>query len=82
MNATEVIAARAGFISAAGYFDPNNEEGPPSPCVSVCRMNAQTGLCEGCFRTVDEIRQWAMADAPARRTIWARVAKRAGVTLF
>jgi predicted Fe-S protein YdhL (DUF1289 family) len=45
-------------------------------------MNAVPGLCEGCFRTVDEIRQWAMADAPARRTIWARVAKRAGVTLF
>jgi len=49
-----------------------------SPCNNVCRMNASTGLCEGCFRTLDEIAAWsAMSDAekravlvqlPARRT--------------
>ena len=31
----------------------------PSPCVNVCRMNDTTGLCEGCFRTLDEIACWS-----------------------
>ena len=32
----------------------------PSPCISVCRMDAVSGLCEGCFRTLDEIAAWGM----------------------
>lgn len=31
---------------------------PASPCVGVCVMNPQTQLCEGCFRTLDEIAGW------------------------
>ena len=27
----------------------------PSPCVSVCRMDARRGLCIGCCRTLEEI---------------------------
>ncbi len=30
--------------------------GPPSPCIAVCRLDEATGFCEGCFRTIDEIR--------------------------
>ena len=30
----------------------------PSPCVNVCQMDAQTGLCLGCLRTIDEIAGW------------------------
>ncbi len=37
--------------------DLSNQD-PASPCVGVCRMNPQTDLCEGCFRTLDEIIQW------------------------
>jgi uncharacterized protein len=29
-----------------------------SPCIDVCRLNPQTGYCEGCFRTLEEIRSW------------------------
>ncbi len=29
-----------------------------SPCIDVCRLNPQTGLCEGCLRSRDEIRAW------------------------
>ena len=29
-----------------------------SPCVNVCQMNPFTGLCCGCFRTLDEIAGW------------------------
>ena len=29
-----------------------------SPCINICRFNNQTGLCEGCKRTMDEIENW------------------------
>ena len=35
-----------------------------SPCTSVCRIDARTGWCEGCRRTIDEIAGWStMSDA-------------------
>ena len=35
-----------------------------SPCNKVCVMDAASGLCRGCYRTLDEIARWAgMADA-------------------
>jgi predicted Fe-S protein YdhL (DUF1289 family) len=40
--------------------------GPPSPCVSICRMNEATNLCAGCFRTIDEIRDWMIMMPDAR----------------
>ena len=48
-----------------------------SPCVSVCRMDAASGLCEGCLRTIDEIAGWAEMDTPHRLAVWQRVALRA-----
>ncbi|HTI17159.1 MAG TPA: DUF1289 domain-containing protein [Trinickia sp.] len=34
-----------------------------SPCIDVCRLNAQTGYCEGCLRNREEIKAWrAMSD--------------------
>ena len=49
----------------------------PSPCISVCRMDAATGLCEGCFRTLDEIAAWGMASDAQRRALWAALMDRA-----
>jgi hypothetical protein len=40
-----------------------------SPCVSVCRMNAGTGLCEGCLRTIDEIAGWSSFDDGTRLSV-------------
>jgi uncharacterized protein len=35
-----------------------------SPCVNVCQMDPERGLCLGCKRTLDEIARWAaMSDA-------------------
>lgn len=47
-----------------------------SPCTSVCRMNAATGYCEGCFRTIPEITEWSRADDDRKRAILLEVAKR------
>jgi len=32
----------------------------PSPCKAVCVLNAETGFCLGCYRTVEEIGGWMM----------------------
>ncbi len=48
----------------------------PSPCIDVCRMDARSGLCEGCLRTIDEITVWSrLADAD-KRLVWARIEHR------
>jgi predicted Fe-S protein YdhL (DUF1289 family) len=33
-----------------------------SPCNSVCRIDPRSGLCEGCYRTLDEIARWSAID--------------------
>ena len=30
----------------------------PSPCVGLCTLNSKTELCDGCYRHMDEIREW------------------------
>ncbi len=47
-----------------------------SPCIDVCRMDAKSGLCEGCLRTVDEIAGWAAAPDAQKRLILAAIAQR------
>ena len=49
----------------------------PSPCISVCRMDAVTGLCEGCFRTLDEVASWSMATDEEKRALWKLLVERA-----
>ena len=44
--------------------------GTPSPCINICRMNEDNGLCEGCLRTIDEIAGWSSFDDTAKRAIW------------
>lgn len=48
----------------------------PSPCINVCKMDERTGLCQGCFRTLDEIAAWSASSDAARLDILAKVAKR------
>jgi predicted Fe-S protein YdhL (DUF1289 family) len=53
----------------------------PSPCVSICTMDAAGALCLGCFRTLDEIAAWSVLDADAKRAVLAVLAsRRAAVT--
>lgn len=48
----------------------------PSPCISVCRMDMDTGLCEGCRRTLDEIAAWGRMGDDDKREVWSEIAKR------
>ncbi len=55
-------------------FDPFADTGAvPSPCISVCRMDEQSGLCEGCQRTIDEIVRWGSADDAYKRAVWVEI---------
>jgi len=67
--AAELLLEKAGELAAAARV--------PSPCISVCRMDAATGLCEGCFRTLEEIAAWGMASEDERRAVWNELIERA-----
>ncbi|HEY0288355.1 MAG TPA: DUF1289 domain-containing protein [Pseudomonas sp.] len=47
----------------------------PSPCISVCRLDEQK-VCTGCYRHVEDIRQWRSATDEQRRAIVAEAAER------
>ena len=47
-----------------------------SPCVNVCRIDARSGWCEGCLRTIDEIAGWSGMDDGRRRAVLERLAQR------
>lgn len=62
----------------------------PSPCVSVCRMSVPLaqrcgdlqaadaqGICEGCFRSIDEIVAWGTLPDAQRLQVWQRLQHRA-----
>jgi predicted Fe-S protein YdhL (DUF1289 family) len=53
--------------------DKVNENSIPSPCISVCKINAQTEMCEGCWRTLDEIASWGMASETVKQEIWQKI---------
>jgi predicted Fe-S protein YdhL (DUF1289 family) len=64
-------------MSAMMQFDPEKDTGmAPSPCINVCRMHPQTGLCEGCFRTIEEIAKWSTASEAYKRAVWAEIRRR------
>ena len=47
----------------------------PSPCIDVCRLDAQ-GLCVGCRRTMREISEWPNANDARRREILSALKER------
>ncbi len=48
----------------------------PSPCITVCQVDDATGCCIGCYRSIDEIREWPILSADEKRTVLARIAER------
>jgi len=48
----------------------------PSPCISICRMDAGSGWCEGCLRTIDEITAWSTLDDRRKRAVWKLLPQR------
>lgn len=74
-KALKFLAASAAQVRAdAGSFAGT----VPSPCLSVCQMDAASGLCLGCLRTLDEVARWGGADNDFKRAVWSRIETRIG----
>lgn len=69
MNAMKMLADRA--ITAGAMH-----ENIPSPCVSVCRMDAKREFCEGCLRSIEEIRAWSTSTDVQKKIIWSHITQR------
>jgi predicted Fe-S protein YdhL (DUF1289 family) len=72
-SAASLIRERARQVREAGADDV------PSPCLSICRMEAATGWCEGCLRTLDEIAAWSRLDPDGKRAIWQCIEERLAI---
>lgn len=47
-----------------------------SPCIGVCEVDAESGFCKGCLRTVEEIIEWRDAEDGRRLNILRDVGER------
>ncbi|MDO5625560.1 MAG: DUF1289 domain-containing protein [Pseudomonadota bacterium] len=75
MSDSKYIAVIADVKSDGAECDAKSV---PSPCVNICRMTPDRSHCEGCFRTLQELRAWRdMTDAD-KRAVWALIAERSG----
>lgn len=71
------LAARGRALLRARAAIVADEPDPPSPCLSVCCMAPDTGLCMGCLRTLDEIAAWGGMRPSGRHAVWKSIAQRA-----
>ncbi|MDD2760646.1 MAG: DUF1289 domain-containing protein [Methylomonas sp.] len=47
----------------------------PSPCIRNCCLN-DNNICQGCFRSLDEICGWSQANTETRQRILVNVEQR------
>jgi predicted Fe-S protein YdhL (DUF1289 family) len=52
------------------------EMGIETPWIGICSLDAASGLCIGCGRTVEEIASWARLAPEQRRKIMVELAGR------
>ena len=50
---------------------------PESPCVKVCLIHPESGLCTGCLRSIAEISAWSRMTPETRRAVMAELPARA-----
>jgi predicted Fe-S protein YdhL (DUF1289 family) len=55
---------------------PEFDTSVPSPCITVCQVDDATGCCIGCYRSIDEIREWPILSADEVHAVLARIAER------
>jgi predicted Fe-S protein YdhL (DUF1289 family) len=47
-----------------------------TPCVNVCLLDSESGLCTGCGRTLEEIATWSSMSDAERRAVMAALPAR------
>lgn len=63
-------------VTAIPVLGDDAEPGPRSPCTGVCELSADTGLCRGCLRTMDEIMSWPALGPAGKRRLLDQLARR------
>jgi predicted Fe-S protein YdhL (DUF1289 family) len=56
--------------------DYPSSDSVPSPCINVCVIDAVSGYCRGCLRTLDEISFWAGMTSAQKRALLEELAQR------
>jgi len=66
---------RRGLVAPAGLGHQRRMDDAPepiaTPCVKVCIVDGESGLCLGCRRTLPEIAAWTRMSAEARAGVMA-----------
>ena len=70
MSALTRLHDRAQQVLASGSVHV------PSPCLSICVVNPNSELCEGCLRSLDEIASWGQMPSAQQREVWQRIQAR------
>jgi predicted Fe-S protein YdhL (DUF1289 family) len=47
-----------------------------TPCVKVCVVDGESGLCLGCYRTLHEVAAWARFDEAQRAALMVELPSR------
>jgi uncharacterized protein len=50
-----------------------------TPCVKVCVVDGESGLCLGCFRTLSEVAGWTRLTEDERDAVLAELPDRRGL---
>ena len=48
-----------------------------SPCIQVCVVHPEEGICTGCYRSIDEITRWSAMTSKERELITKDLPSRA-----
>ena len=75
----DCVLASAIYVRGNRAALPRNTIDRPvieTPCIKICTLEARSGLCLGCGRTVDEIAAWSGMSAAERRRIMGELAAR------
>ena len=66
------------MTGAAGHLAAMDRQPIATPCVQICVVYGESGLCLGCFRTLREIAGWSGFAPETRAAIMAELPSRVG----
>ncbi|MBM5572678.1 MULTISPECIES: DUF1289 domain-containing protein [Deefgea] len=46
-----------------------------SPCINQCQLDSRREYCQGCLRTLDEIRAWSSSSDQEKHAVWKRLGR-------
>ena len=79
MNARE-RTSHADMRARAASALRGSEQPLPSPCIGRCQIDRASGVCCGCWRTLNEIMMWQRLSDKEKRQVWRAIVKRSAQT--